>query len=164
MQVICQRCGKVQATVHLTDIHPTEKREYHFCGECAEEEGIVMKSTPMGINEILSKFIMQKSSVQELADLTCEQCGMSFVEFRSHGLLGCPSDYDAFKRALEPLIQRTHEEAVQHVGKVPVRAARGVKTRIDLVRLRRELREAIDKERYEEAARLRDQIDQLESA
>ena len=95
MPIVCQNCGKVQATVHLTDILHGEKKERHLCSECAEDEGVVMKSHSAPLNEILSKFVNQKSSVQELADLTCEHCDMSFVEFRSHGLLGCPQDYDA---------------------------------------------------------------------
>ncbi len=162
MAVTCQRCNEAPATVHLTDLIQGDKRERHLCSDCAEEEGVVMKSHQAPLNEILQKFVLHKSAAQELADLTCDQCGMSFVEFRSHGLLGCPNDYDAFKKALEPLIERSHEDNLQHVGKVPARANKTVKARQSLLRLQRELQQAVRQEEYEKAACLRDQIQKLE--
>ncbi len=47
---------------------------------------------------------------------------MTFREFRQQKLLGCPHDYDAFERALLPLIEGAHDGASQHVGKAPHRA------------------------------------------
>jgi len=164
MSTQCQLCGKAQATVHLTDIAKGQKTERHLCNDCAEEEGVVMKTGQAPLNEILSKFVMQKANVQELADLTCDNCGLTFVEFRSSGLLGCPNDYDAFKRGLEPLIERTHEGALQHVGKVASKTDTDMKASITLMRLNRELQVAVDNEKYEEAARLRDEIKKLESS
>ncbi len=164
MAYTCQRCEKVKATVHLTDLLHDEKRERHLCSECAEEEGVVMKSHQAPLNEILQKFVLQKSMAQELADLTCERCGMSFVEFRSHGLLGCPNDYDVFSKALEPLIERSHEGNVQHVGKIAARVDDAVKARQTMARLQRELQQVVELEDYEQAAQLRDQIQKLESS
>ena len=77
-------------------------------------------------------------------------------------MLGCPHDYDAFKKALEPLIERSHEDNVQHVGKIPVRTGEHVRKRQTLARLERELKLAIQEEEYEKAARLRDEIENLE--
>ncbi len=162
MGTTCQRCGKEPATVHLTDLLKGQKKERHLCNTCAEEEGLVPQQAPL--NEILSKFVMQKSAVKELVDLTCEQCGMTFVEFRSHGLLGCPNDYDAFQKALEPLLARSHEGAVQHIGKLMPRIGDQFKVRQELMQLRKRLQRAVDDEQYEEAARLRDRISTLESS
>jgi protein arginine kinase activator len=149
--------------VHLTDLIGGEKRERHLCADCAEAEGVVMKTQQPTLNEILNKFVMQQAGVKELADLRCDQCGMTFVEFRSNGQLGCPNDYEAFGRALGPLIERSHENATQHSGKVPGAATPDVRAKIDLVRLRRELKTAIDDEQYEAAANLRDEIERLEA-
>ena len=164
MGVICQACGNVEATVHLTDIEHGENKERHLCAECAEEEGVVMKSHQVPLNELLSKFVMQKASVQELADLTCDLCGTTFVEFRSSGLLGCSNDYDVFKRALDPLIERSHEGANRHFGKVPAKVSGDLKKRLELGRLQRELKQAVTEEQYESAASLRDQIAKLEAS
>jgi len=159
----CQRCKKNPATVHLTDIVKNEKYEKHLCDECAREENVTFKShTP--INELLASFVMQQSGAQELAELQCDQCGTTFVEFRNNGLLGCPADYDVFEEALAPLLQRSHgEEATHHVGKTPKgRSDDAGNQRRELIRLRRELNEAVEREDYETAASLRDTIKTLE--
>ncbi len=49
------------------------------------------------------------------------------------------------------------------MGKVPPGADETVRRNTGLVRLRRELQEAVEKENYELAARVRDQIEDLES-
>ena len=42
--MICQRCKKQPATVHLTEILQNEKRERHLCEDCAREEGVAVKA------------------------------------------------------------------------------------------------------------------------
>jgi len=160
--MICQRCQKRQATVHLTEIVHGEKREKHLCERCAAEEGIAVK-TQVSLNELLANFVMAQGSTAETAKLTCEACGITFTEFRNGGLLGCPYDYDAFEKVLLPLLQRAHEGGTQHVGKVPKRAGIGQERQHELMRLRRELAAAVDREDYELAAKLRDQIKSLET-
>ena len=67
--MLCQRCKKNPATVHLTDIVNNEKHETHLCDQCAQEENITIKShTP--INELLASFVMEQSQShdRELAD------------------------------------------------------------------------------------------------
>ena len=52
--MLCQRCNKTPATVHLTDIVPPdgEKRERHLCERCAAEEGVTVQQ-PETISTIL---------------------------------------------------------------------------------------------------------------
>ncbi|MEK7730886.1 MAG: UvrB/UvrC motif-containing protein, partial [Planctomycetota bacterium] len=96
-------------------------------------------------------------------DLACPKCGLTFKEFQLKGLLGCPHDYVAFAVLLTPLIQRAHEGGTHHVGKVPPTADATVKKHTGLLRLRRELQEAIEQENFERAARVRDQIRTMEN-
>lgn len=160
MNLACQTCKKQAATVHLTDISPDgEKRERHLCEQCAQEEGITPKpQTHVPISELLTGLVVNKGSAKQLADLACPHCGLTFVEFRNDGLLGCPSDYDAFEKALIPLVERAHEGASHHIGKVPRRLGAPRSAKTDLVRLKRRLAKAVDEEKYEEAAELRDKI------
>lgn len=169
MAILCQLCSKVPATVHVTDIVPPhgEKRERHLCEGCAEEEGITMKQHEP-INTILAKFVQQKvgGGMEEVANLTCPECGVNFREFRSQGLFGCPHDYEVFAEYITPLIERAHGGATQHIGKVPQRLGGGPAEpggRAQRARLQRELQEAVEREDYEVAARLRDQIEALQS-
>jgi protein arginine kinase activator len=166
MHLPCQSCKKQPATVHLTDIVAGgEKRERHLCEQCAQEEGIMPKpQAHIPINELLAGLVANKASIQQLADLACPQCGTTFVEFRNNGLLGCPHDYDAFEKALIPLVERAHDGASHHIGKVPMRLGVPRSTENELVRLKRRLAQAVEAEQYEEAAKLRDKIKSQESA
>ncbi len=160
----CQNCNN-SATVHLTEIKAGKKIEKHLCEQCAaQNEGLPVKSH-MPINELLTNFVMQHSGLQKEAGTACEYCGITWSEFRQNGLLGCAHDYTLFERDLTPLLQRAHEGANHHIGKVPTRrGGSGVpmKRQVDLVKLRRELGKAIEAEDYERAAKLRDQIKQVD--
>src|SRR5262245_48898053 len=109
MNLACQVCKKQPATVHLTDIVQGEKRERHLCEACAQEEGVVPKvQTHVPLSELITGLVMNKAAIQQLTELSCPHCKMTFVEFRNAGLLGCAADYDAFEKALVPLIERAH--------------------------------------------------------
>jgi len=161
MNVPCQRCGKARATVHITDTTP-HKRELHLCEDCAEKEGVIIKNQHQTTNAMLKEFIKQKTGIAATEDLSCANCGITFREFQSKGLLGCPKDYDVFRAILLPLVERAHGGATHHVGKLPPEADGTVRKQAGLLRLRRELQEAIEQENYEQAARVRDQIRSLE--
>jgi protein arginine kinase activator len=88
-------------------------------------------------------------------------CGITFYEFRNQGRLGCPYDYVCFHAELEPLILNIHGET-EHTGKQSTRFAEGTESRTQLIRLRREMKEAIDEEDYELASKLRDDIRKVE--
>jgi protein arginine kinase activator len=119
------------------------------------------------INELLTNFVLAHSGLQKETGSACEACGITWAEFRQAGLFGCPNDYTVFEKDLTPLLQRAHEGATHHVGKVPSRrGGSGVPMRkqIDVAKLRRELGKAVESEDYERAAKLRDQIKSAEGA
>src|SRR5687768_18614136 len=106
----CDNCNK-QATVHLTEIRNGKKSEKHLCEQCAaQNEGLPVKSH-MPINELLTNFVMAHSGLQKEQTGGCEQCGISWAEFRQNGLLGCSHDYQLFEKELSPLLQRAPEQA-----------------------------------------------------
>jgi len=166
MASLCQRCKKAQATVHLLDIVPPngEKRERHLCERCAAEEGLTAHK-PESVTNILEGLIKHSSGMAEGTDAQCPNCGITFREFRSHGVLGCPNDYHVFEKHLSPLIERAHDGATHHVGKSPSRLETSEpSSRVKAAKLRRSLKQALDVEDYELAARLRDELQELESA
>ena len=162
MNFKCDKCGKT-ATIHLTEIIDGEKIEKHLCQDCASTDGITIKAgVPIG--QLLEDFVLQSGGIDETSDLECEVCGMRFSEFRDGGLLGCPNDYDVFEESLAKLLERAQEGAVQHIGKVPYGADDVQKRQTAILRLRSELKAAINSEDYERAASLRDQIKELENS
>jgi protein arginine kinase activator len=163
----CENCNK-PATVHLTEIRNGKKIEKHLCEQCAaQQEVLPLAKGHTPLNELLSNFVMAHSGVQKEMASTCEHCGISWAEFRQHGLFGCEHDYEVFEKDLTPLLKSAHEGATHHTGKVPLRAggvpvAKPRKKLVDLNRLKKELSRAIEVEDYEKAAKLRDQIRQAE--
>jgi protein arginine kinase activator len=154
--MICQRC-KNEATVHLTEKAGGKRQELHLCIGCAQKAGLILPESPphLGLDSVVQDLIVAHVGelVGELAELACPDCGIKFMEFRAGGRLGCPQDYRVFGRGLLPLLQRVHG-ATRHVGK----GARQRPSAMQRLRLRSRLREAIAREDYEEAARLRDQL------
>src|SRR3954467_14199794 len=152
----CQRC-KQEASVHLTETIDGRRRELHLCASCAREAGLELPESPpeLALDTVLQGLIVSNVGelVGELAELTCPDCGLKFMEFRARGRLGCPNDYSVFARGLLPLVQRIHG-ATRHVGKV----ARHRPAAVQRLRLRTQLRAAIASENYERAAQLRDQL------
>ena len=155
----CQRCPK-QATLHITEVLPDDRyEELHFCEQCAHE----YLYEPQGKKPNKIGAVATADDDDEVAPMNareCPECRIKFVEFRNTGRLGCPHDYDAFAEELNPLLENIHGDT-RHAGKsprrLPTRQAQG-----ELTRLRRQLQSAVSSEAYEEAARLRDQIRQLE--
>ena len=157
----CQNCNKSRATVHVTDTLP-ERKERHLCEDCAEKEGVIIKPNQHTTNEILQQFIKQKIGLGSAENIVCPKCGLSFQEFQVKGQLGCPHDYEVFKNQLMPLIERAHEGGTRHEGKRPGGGTNTRTLQTGLLKLRRELKDAIQEENYELAARVRDQIRNLE--
>ncbi len=158
----CEGCKKT-ATVHLTEISGGKKVEKHYCESCPKltGEAITPAKQHTPINELLTNFVLAHSGATKESATACESCGLAWADFKTAGLLGCEHDYTAFDRELTPIIQRAHEGATHHVGKVPTRKAGGqivTKKRANLSNLRKELSKAIEQEDYERAARIRDQI------
>lgn len=157
----CDNCNNT-ATVHLTEIRSGKKIEKHLCEKCAAVTEGFPANPHTPINELLTNFVLAHSgSGTKEATTTCEHCGITWAEFRQGGLLGCEHDYNVFEKDLTPLLQRAHEGATHHVGKVPQRkGGTGVpiKKAIDLSKLRKELQRAVEAEDYERAAKVRDEI------
>jgi len=160
----CQKCDK-PASFHITELTGGKPQELHLCEDHARQYLTESSAEPTaggGMVAALAQQIAIGQTAEELAHLdqqACPVCGITFFEFRS---LGCPHDYVCFQKQLEPLIVNIHGES-EHVGKRPRRPAGGSEHRTQLIRLRREMQEAIDEERYERASQLRDEIQRIEN-
>jgi protein arginine kinase activator len=155
----CQRCPK-QATYHITEVLGEDRfEELHLCEECAKKH--LYEPAPAGKTSAAGKAAVVEDDPADVGSKQCEACGTKFVEFRNTGRLGCPHDYDAFGEELLPLLENIHGD-VRHAGKSPRRLPKTKAAQSELAQLRRQLQTAVTKEQYEEAARLRDRIKQLE--
>ena len=160
--MLCDIFGKNPATVHLTEIVDDSMKELHLCKECARKKSQDMEQN-FGLSDLLGGMadLSKPEKDKEASLVKCSNCGLTYADFKKIGRLGCGECYNAFKKFLAPLLKRIHGSS-QHVGKTPTKSAKGLKKKIDIQELRNKLQRAIEQEQFEEAARLRDQIKELE--
>jgi protein arginine kinase activator len=157
----CQKCHN-PATLHITEVlGENQFEELHLCEQCANKY-LYEPQQKMGANK--GAAVEAREGEEGLFNQNeCPHCGIKFVEFRNTGRLGCPHDYQAFREELVPLLENIHGE-VRHCGKVPHRLPQSKEMESELMHLRNRLKQAVTKEDYEEAAKIRDSIKRLEEA
>ncbi len=162
----CDLCDR-EATVHEVVVRNGEGVERHLCQQHAEELGVVGATSHSGVAGVVQSVVLAKSGVagqRAESAATCPGCGLRYGEFRKEGLLGCARCYETFATRLAPLLERAHEGGAHHSGKAPARAGTSIERQARMTELRKSLQQAIEHERYEEAAKIRDRIAQLESS
>ncbi len=157
----CSQCTKA-ATFHITEIRKGVAKPIHLCEGCAKEY-LALVDVSSKPTATLAKHKGLKLQDSPSDHLVCSHCGQTFRQFRSQGRIGCAHDYELFRDELLQLLESIHGNT-QHMGKVPRRHAETGKSEARLLRLRGELKSAIDAEDYEKAAELRDQIFKIEQA
>lgn len=161
----CEDCHKNNATVHYTQIVNDETETFHLCDSCAQDRGL--KTTPMSAQVPLSDFLSEMGAPiftkAANTNVACIRCGSTFRQFRKTGRLGCAHCYKTFEHEMSELLRKIHGSN-EHVG-VDVGSEQGEldEAEVRLLSLRRELRDAVDREEYELAAQLRDSIVELET-
>jgi len=162
--MLCDICGKNPATVHLTEIIDEQMNELHLCEDCARHKSAAMEQQ-FGLSDLLAgmaDFEKPSSKEEEIVTVKCPSCGLTYADFKKIGRLGCGECYNVFRKYLAPLLKRIHGSN-QHIGKNPVKTKTAAKNKAGLPELKNQLQKAIQQEAFEEAARLRDQIKEMEA-
>lgn len=127
-----------------------------FCGVpyVSENDPAVGQAEVTSVFELINNIIKHKQEQQIKKNVkTCTSCGTTINDIANTSRIGCPDCYTTFKEELKPFIMNFHK-AYQHIGKSP--------KKIDTKDLKKALEEAIKKEDYELAAKLRDELKKLE--
>ena len=164
--MLCQICGKNPASVHFTEIHDNKMSEIHVCERCAEEKGLhaAPHQHKFDIADLLAGMVdaMTTSDEERVGQVQCQRCGLAYSGFKETGRLGCSECYQAFQFQLRPLLRRIHGDT-RHKGRLPARDGEGVSRSRQLQRMHDELNRAVEREEFERAAELRDEIRKLEA-
>jgi protein arginine kinase activator len=157
--MLCDHCKERDAVVHLTKIVENAVTLLHLCEKCAAEKGIettiAMPKHPLG--DFLQA-VQQQLNVPQADAVRCSFCATTLRDFRSSGRLGCAHCYGAFEQSLRELLRRVHGNS-RHVGRAyePPHPS-DMQRASTLVELNERLRRAIEREEFELAASIRDQI------
>lgn len=168
----CQECHKRPASVHFTQVINGNKTEVHVCEICAKEKGYMTEPEEgYSLHNLLTglfnfdsaKMGKPEASFKQTKELQCTQCKMTFSEFKRTGKFGCASCYHTFSNRLDPIFRRVHSGNTQHHGKIPKRKGGNLHAKKQMKMYRAELQQLIDNEAFEDAAKVRDKIKELEN-
>lgn len=153
--MICEHCRERTATTHITETVNGYTKELNLCSLCAAELNYDGFLNGMGVNGFLNSVFapLIESGAQKKR---CPLCLKSSSEIAATGEAGCAECYKVFKEELLSSITRIHGKA-RHIGKRPTYTEKGDK----LSEMEEKLRQAIDTEDFETAAKLRDEIREM---
>ncbi len=153
--MLCTKCGKNNATTHYKSVINGKVTEEHLCPSCAENLNISSFYFP----NVFSSLLGENAAIT--APKRCNVCGSSFSDIKHTGKAGCSNCYDTFKTEILPSINLIHG-STKHI-KSEKESENTVE--VNLLELKKEeLKKAIAEERFEDAAKLRDEIKKLEGA
>lgn len=162
--MLCQNCGKCEATTHIKRIVNGEATEAHLCSDCAKALGYNDVFPDFGFNfaDMLGSFF-NESTVGALSNgiVRCEKCGSTFNDIVKSGKIGCSDCYKTFYDKLLPSFERIHGRT-HHEGKTANQTPE-IKKLNKTDELKAKLEKAVSEQNYEEAAKLRDEIKKIES-
>jgi len=123
----CQRCKERDANVQIMQQEAGKKPQtFMICDVCAREMGISIPTFPVSV-KINNPFAVMGNAFQTTFGIgaddlarrrlyRCDQCGLTFDEFRKTGYLGCPNCYEVFGSQLDPVFCRT-QMGKKHLGR-----------------------------------------------
>lgn len=156
----CDKCGKPATQLIWLEING-ERTEQHLCAECARvERGLDEFVEPM-IGEFFDfpvAFARKKPSKRVLS---CPICGYTSKEFLATGKLNCPECYKYLSEVVEPAIKNFYADKPAPIEKVVLKSSRIPKAS-EVDSLKERLKIAVAEERYEDAAALKRQIENIE--
>lgn len=177
--MLCQNCGKDEANVSYTQIINGVKKEMHLCENCYHELGLQSLdfNMPIDFSSFLGEFlngyeqeelfpIITKSNI-----LKCNKCNMSYDEFLNTGKFGCDNCYEAFQEKIQPLLNRIHG-STKYLGRkakenklefIKEETKKEISAQNKIQKLKEQLKQYIQEEKYEEAAKIRDEIKIIEN-
>ena len=163
--MICDRCGKREATIKYVQIINGNKQELHLCSNCGREVGVSDFNMPLDLSgffgELFSNYDMQVLSKKQ--NIVCENCGTNFEDFLNTGKLGCANCYKVFEKKLSPILKRiqgsneylgnsSQDTTIEKIDKSENEKDKKIKN------LEEKLKKCIKEENYEEAAKIRDEL------
>lgn len=180
--MLCQNCGENEANVRYTQIINGVKKEMTLCEKCSKELGITNIDFDFNMPINLSSFLGEVFGNNEdtilpeftkTKGLQCDQCGMTYDEFINTGKFGCSNCCDTFEDRLNPILKNL-QGANEHIGRkgkvtktefnIENKKEEKPKQKSKIDTLKENLKMAIKEERYEDAAKIRDEIKKIENA
>ena len=170
--MICEHCKQRHATVTVTQVQGGQTVERHYCEICASQFHpfhFDVKEEPVSLQQLISNWFntstqtaKQEEKVKQQKKITaCPSCGFTYRQFLSKGKFGCANCYDTFSEQLPNVLKRL-QAGTKHIGHVEHQEQHLEQWIKKITDIREQMKAAISEERFEEAAKMRDEIRLLE--
>jgi protein arginine kinase activator len=182
----CVFCDKICHTpIHVTEIVEGKVELYHICKHCGVEymkgvasdlEGPKAEKTsppapgtinidhiksPVDLIQFISDVLGATPAKPKTPSKPPCQCGLTLEEFQKIGRFGCAKCYEHFYEEVERLVFPYHN-ADCHIGKCPTKKETLPNTQEEQLKLLKlKMAQAVELENYEDAARLKKEIESL---
>ncbi len=153
--MLCEKCGMNTANIFLSQTINGKKSEMHVCSKCAAQMGYFGDGMNLSL-DLLGAFSPALKTVK-----SCPVCGKTYEQIKKSQRFGCEECYVHFSNITDGVLERIHGKTL-HTGKLPDKVDAKLKTKRHLDDLKRKLKEAVLNEKYEDAAKFRDEIKSIE--
>ncbi len=159
--MICQNCNKNDATLHMKRIINGRAAEVHLCSDCARSLGYgeAFSGFGLGFGHLLGELLSSGDNGSG-SSMRCPACGKSFEEIAEDGKMGCAECYAVFYDRLLPSLNKIHGKAA-YMGTKPRSAESDSKAEQSLAELKNALAQAVERQDFELAVKLRDKINEI---
>lgn len=157
----CDKCGK-QSVYRSTLIVNGVSQTTNLCRDCAIKEGVFASEPTSLFEEMFSPFI-GFMPFERVEDIVCPVCKTTLKQFKTSGLLGCSNCYDAFSKEISKIVGKIAPYAEHKQGSIKLKKQEKQTKEDKLAELKSELALAVKEERYEDAGKIKKQIQKLEA-
>ena len=157
--MLCTKCGKYNATTHYKSVVNGKVYEEYLCPNCAENLNISSFYFP----NVFSSLLGENANIIKITRCSC--CGSSFNDIKRSGKADCSKCYETFKEEILHSLNQIHCTTKHKLTEgVTLNKSVESKTENALEIKKQELKQAVLEERFEDAAKLRDEIKNIEGA
>lgn len=172
LNLICEHCKERHANVTVTQVNNGQKMERHYCDVCASQFHPFQFDTqeePISLQQFITNWFgapfksnVPNDSQTTKAQLACPTCELTYAQFLKKGKFGCGTCYSTFRNQLPPILEKL-QAGTKHIVNHSEKITETREYELEIQKLREQMNLAITAERFEDAAKYRDEIKILET-
>lgn len=164
----CNLCKKREAVFHMQEQSQFGVRTVSLCLECAAMKGLNIRSEDVG--KLFSAFIANifgtetersvNAAAMKLLNLKCSSCGKTLEAISETNEAGCPECFTNFYSFIDMILFKLNH-SLDYKGDLPQAIKEKRNYKIEIINLKRQLKQCITLEDFHKAAEIRDKIKEL---
>ena len=164
MSMNCKLCHREEPTRLFRCLIGNSTHDLFLCNDCLAK--VAGTSEPLALigEELISEenfLSLNEEDVRNLMGMRCSNCGTALEEVGSSGKFGCENCYELFSDLIATADMKIEEKEKKFKEKVENNFEKTVECG-KLEVMKRQMERAIKMEKYEDAAKIRDEIQKME--